>query len=55
MKDGLKARMRRVAESRQCPSCKRKQALAKVEKLCPEEPQIYSCRHCGHEFTRGDT
>lgn len=49
MKAGLKARMRRTAESRRCPACDRKQALTKVPKLCPGEPQIYVCRYCGHE------
>jgi len=53
MKDGLRARMARVAERRKCPECGRKQALTKVEKLCPEEPQIYACRYCGHELSRG--
>lgn len=53
MKAGLSRRMRRVAESRRCPACDRKQALTKVAKLCAGEPQIYVCRYCGHELARG--
>lgn len=37
LKVGLRARMRRVAESRKCPVCTRKQALGKVLKLCAED------------------